>query len=324
MRYHVSAVVLAWNGRTYLSSCIDSLQIQLSDADELILVDNGSTDGAPQQLAAERPQIRLIRNHKNLGVAGGFNQGVEAANGDIIILVNQDVSLYAQCIDSLLRQFSNNSRVGVLGCKLLCPDRQTLQHVGAFIRLPSGDPVQIGRWQKETGQYRQPVKVDYVTAAVAAFPKNVWNAVGGFDERFYPAYYEDADFCFRVRRAGYDVLCVPEAVAIHYEATSVGRLSCQHYFVHHSSRLHFVFKYLSSQQIAKEFLTEELARLDLNFCENEARALEKVYNLREQYVSREAGKAKAINKVLRVLCTRITLGLSVVTDEEVATRLILQ
>ena len=216
----VSLIVVAWNGRPYLGSCLDSIQAQLADNDELILVDNGSTDRAALELADERPWIRLVRNHRNLGVAGGFNTGVELAQGQVIVLVTQDVILMPGCIYGLVQYLSDHSDVGISGCKLMNPDRQTIQHAGALIRMPSGDPFQIGRWEQDRGQHERPIEANYVTGAVMAFRKKVWSEVGGFDERFYPAYYEDADFCRRAREAGYKVVYVPQAVAIHYEATS--------------------------------------------------------------------------------------------------------
>ena len=319
----VSLIVVAWNGRPYLGACLDSIQMQLAENDELILVDNGSTDGAALELAAERPWIRLIRNHRNLGVAGGFNTGVELAQGKVIVLVNQDIILMTGCIYNLVQYLNDHSEVGISGCKLMSPDQQTIQHAGALIRMPSGDPIQIGRWEQDRGQYARPIEADYVTGAVIAFRKKVWSEVGGFDERFYPAYYEDADFCRQARQAGYKVVYIPQAVAIHYEATSVGRLSWKHYFAHHSNRLRFVFKHLSIQEILSEFLTEELKRLDDDFSENEARALRIAYQSNDGYATHERERDKAIEVVLAALCHRVDRRLSIVTDAKIASRLIL-
>lgn len=323
MRDIVSVIVLAWNGRLYLPMCLDSIQNQLSETDELLLVDNGSTDGAPLELAAERPDIRLIQNHMNLGVAAGFNKGVEAAGGKIIVLVNQDVTLMENCLQSLVKYFERNDNVGVLGCKLMYPDRQTVQHAGALIHMPSGEPIQLGRWEKDTGQYEQPRQVDYVTGAVIAFRKSIWSEVGGFDERFHPAYYEDVDFCFRASHAGYSILYIPQAMAIHHEATSVGRLSSDHYFAHHNNRLRFLWKNLSNTQIVTEFLIAELERLDWDFSENEAIALKRAYDSENRYELDEPQKIEAISMALTTLRERVARGLSIVTGREVAMRLVL-
>ncbi|RME35162.1 MAG: glycosyltransferase family 2 protein [Thermoflexia bacterium] len=251
----VSVIIPVWNGREYLPKCLDALLAQDYPDFEVIVVDNASADGSADLVAEKYPQVRLIRNLQNRGFAGGCNTGLQAAQGDVLVLLNQDAIPQPGWLSSIVEAL-RNPQVGVVGCKLLYPDGETIQHAGGWIEWPLGLAHHFGRGEKDNGQWDEPGEVDYVTGAAMAFWRDVLQKVGLMDEGFWPGYFEDADFCFRAREAGYKVCYVPSAVAFHAETTSVRdetRLSAYY----QRGRLRFILKHLPPQRILTEFVPEE-------------------------------------------------------------------
>lgn len=127
----ISAIVLSWNGKKYIADCLDALLAQDYAHLELLVVDNGSTDGTPELVAEQYPLVTLIRNGRNLGFAPGNNIGLRAATGDLLVLLNQDTRVQPGCLAALAATFADPS-IGVAGCKLLYPDG-TIQHAGGYL-----------------------------------------------------------------------------------------------------------------------------------------------------------------------------------------------
>lgn len=255
-----SIVIPAWNGVTWIADCLRSVGLQCRPGDEIIVVDNGSTDGTPDFVARDFPQARLIRLERNLGFAGGINRGLEAARGDVLVLINQDVTLREGCLDALRRRL-DESGPGIVGCKLLYPDGRTIQHAGGIIRYPRAEPDHRGYRQIDDGRWDSVAQVDYASGAVFAFSRAVLRAIGPFDEGFYPAYFEEVDYCFRARAAGFAVIYEPAAVAVHHESQSldVGSLARQQAV--QRNRLRFVLKSYPAEKIQTAFFPAEREHL---------------------------------------------------------------
>ena len=251
-----SIIIPAWNGAQWITNCLRSVEMQLHPDDEVVVVDNGSADGTPDLVAREFPHVRLIRLERNLGFAGGINRGLEAARGDVLILINQDVVLREGCLDALRRQLAEGGS-GVIGCKLLYPDERTIQHAGGIVRYPRAEPDHYGYRLRDDGRWDAVKPVDYVTGAVFAFDRVVWRAAGSFDEEFFPAYYEEVDYCFRVRAAGFRVTYEPSAVAIHYESQSQGSGSAAYHRAMQRGRLRFALKHYQPEQLLADFFPAE-------------------------------------------------------------------
>lgn len=215
-----SVIVPAWNGAPLIVDCLRSIAPQLGASDELIVVDNGSTDGTPDLIGRDFPAVRLIRLARNLGFAGGVNRGLEIARGNVLILINQDVTLNEGCLDALRARLIQ-SGPGIAGGKLLYPDGKTIQHAGGVIVYPRAEADHHGYRQIDDGRWDAMRDVGYVTGALFAFDRRVLQAIGSFDEGYYPAYYEEVDYCFRARGAGFAVMYDPAAVAVHHESVSL-------------------------------------------------------------------------------------------------------
>jgi GT2 family glycosyltransferase len=252
-----SVIVLAWNGMEYLEGCLDAVLAQDYPDFEVIVVDNGSTDGSADFVAARYPQVRLIRNERNLGFAGGNNVGLRAADGDVLVLLNQDTEVQAGWLKSLVEPTASDANVGIVGAKALYPDG-TLQHAGGHVD-ERGEGRHYGYQEQDHGQYDRGRDVDYVTGASLAITRRAYEVVGGLDEGFDPAYFEDVDWCYRVRNAGFRVLYEPRAVFVHKE-TSV--IDYDQVYVFERNRLRFVLKHWPLDRLTDEFLPGEQVWLE--------------------------------------------------------------
>ena len=257
-----SVIVLSWNGMNHLKNCLNGLISQDCSSFEVIVVDNGSTDGSTEFVAEHYPQVRLIRSELNRGFAGGCNVGLRAAKGNVLVLVNQDVIVQTSWLTALVDALGDE-QVGVAGAKLLEPDGRTLSHAGGYIEWPLAMGSHVGIGEIDQGQYDAATDVEYVTGASLATRRNVLDRIGLLDERFSPAFFEDVDLCWRARRAGWRVRYEPRAVALHDEGSSTRHHWPSRHYYHYRNRLLFLFKHFTSAQILNEFLPAERERISL-------------------------------------------------------------
>ena len=252
----VSVIIPVWNGIKYLPDCLDALLAQDYPDFEVITVDNASMDGSADFIAENYPQVRLMRNERNLGFAGGCNVGLRVAEGDVLVLLNQDTQVQPGWLLALRQATVHESQIGAVGCKILYPDKKTIQHAGGWIEWPLGLAHHYGQGEPDAGQWDDSHTVDYVTGAAIAFRREILDEVGLLDEAFYPGYFEDADLCFRIREAGYEIWYAPDAVLIHQETTCLTdpAIISQAY---QRGRLRFLLKHLSPQRFLTEFVPAE-------------------------------------------------------------------
>ncbi|MGQ9554739.1 MAG: glycosyltransferase family 2 protein, partial [Anaerolineae bacterium] len=250
----VSMIVPVWNGERFLRPCLDAILAQGWDGLEIIAVDNGSQDGSATLIGDHYPLVRLLRNQRNLGFATACNQGARQASGDVLVLLNQDVQLGAGWLAAMLAALSDE-RVGIAGSKLVYPDGTTIQHAGGYMEMPLWYGRHFGAGEADQGQWDEPRSVPFVTGAALAMRRQLFLDLGLLDEGFYPAYYEDADLCYRARSRGYQVLYVPAARAVHWESSSSARFQLP--LVYHRSRLRFVLKHCPPAELADFLVAEE-------------------------------------------------------------------
>ncbi len=255
-----SVIVLSWNGMDYLEDCLDAVLSQDYPDLEVIVADNGSTDGSTDFVAEHYPQVRLIRNECNLGFAAGNNVGLRAATGDVLVLLNQDTVVRPGWLEALVEALSTDPDIGIVGGKALYPDG-TIQHAGGYVNERGGGS-HYGYRQEDVGQFDQMRDVDYVTGAALAITRQALQAIGGLDEGFKPAYFEDVDWCYRARRAGFRVVYVPQAVLIHKETSILADMSHEGLYFFHRNRLRFVLKHWSLNRLVDEFVQAERAWLE--------------------------------------------------------------
>jgi GT2 family glycosyltransferase len=216
----VSIIVLVTVTTDRLLRCLASIN---ADAEahplaEILVLANGT---APAPLAAldSREDIVLIRSAVNHGFGGGCTWAVRFARGGRLVFINDDAVATAGWLAALDRAMDDDPRIGVVGSRVLLADGR-LQEAGNVIwrdgstshlgrALPPDEPELLGRRD-----------VDYVSFCSAMVRREAWEQAGGFDERYFPAYYEDADLCLSLRELGWRVVCEPASVVIHEEGAS--------------------------------------------------------------------------------------------------------
>jgi GT2 family glycosyltransferase len=250
-----SVIILSWNGTEYLEPCLNAVLAQDYAHLEVIVVDNGSTDGSADLVARLFPQVKLIRNECNLGFAAGNNVGLSAASGDLLVLLNQDTEVHKDWLKILAETALNDTNIGIVGGKAVYPDG-TIQHAGGWVG-ERGQGGHHGHHDEDVGQFDQTRDVDYVTGATLAIARRAFESIGGLDEGFAPAYYEDVDWCYRARQNGFRVVYAPQAVLVHKEASSIADLSHEGIYLQQRHRLRFVLKHWPLQRLAHEFLDAE-------------------------------------------------------------------
>jgi len=236
-RPQTSIVVVNWNRKALLEQCLASLAAQTCSDFELILADNGSTDGSPDVL--ERfplPATTLIRNRENLGYTPAVNQGLRAARGAFIALVNNDVVLDKNWLEEILRGFGQDSSVGMCACKILLAAPPDVIDKAGHLIYPDGQNYGRGHGERDQGQYDRVEESLFPDGAAAAYRAEVFQSAGLFDEDFF-AYGDDADLGLRVRLCGWRCLYIPTAVAHHYHSATLGIYSPKKVFLVERNRI---------------------------------------------------------------------------------------
>lgn len=218
----VSIIIPTYGKADFTLRCLASIAAYPPDAPiEVLVVDDASPDGCSAQLAAIAG-IRLIINPRNLGYLRSCNAAARVSKGKFLLFLNNDTQVLPHWLDPLLKPFAEDLRVGAAGSKLLYPDG-SLQEAGGII-WSDGSGWNYGRYDDpERPIYNYRREVDYCSAASLMVPRSLFDQLGGFDERYAPAYCEDSDLAFRLRDAGYKVIYQPRSQIVHYEGISHGR-----------------------------------------------------------------------------------------------------
>ncbi|HEY0394293.1 MAG TPA: glycosyltransferase family 2 protein [Candidatus Elarobacter sp.] len=217
----VSIVVPAYENWAFTERCIEAIVLCGGDAPaELIVVDDASKDETPDMLA-RLPGVNVVRNGVNVGFVRGCNRGAGIARGRYLFFLNNDTEIRPGAVDALVRRIERDERIGIVGSRLVYPNG-TLQEAGGII-WSDGFAWNYGRLEDgRRPEYNFARDVDYVSGAALLVRRDVFRALGGFDERYEPAYYEDADLCFAVRARGLRVVYEPASVVIHHEGVTAG------------------------------------------------------------------------------------------------------
>lgn len=229
----ITVVVVNWNGRDHLELCLGSLlnqSLSVSSEDtrprtEIILVDNGSTDGSVE-LVRERfgDGVRILREPTNIGYGAALNAGIRAARGRYLLALNNDTELDAHCLAVLLEGADRHPEVGSFAPKILSfDDRDILDNTG-HVLYPDGLSRGRGRLQSDRGQFDEHTDVISFSGCAVLLRRAMLADVGLFDERLF-AYCEDTDLGLRARLAGWSCRFVPGAIVYHKYSASTAHYS---------------------------------------------------------------------------------------------------
>ncbi len=217
----VSIIIPAYNQFDYTYHCLESIQKHSGNvAYEILLADDCSTD---LTIDVEKivTGIRYIRNEENLRFLLSCNNAARHAKGKYILFLNNDTQVQQDWLQPLLDLAEADASIGMVGSKLVYPDGH-LQEAGGIFWMDAS-AWNYGHMQNpENPEYNYVKEVDYSSGASLMIRRSLWEEIGGFDERFAPAYYEDSDLAFEVRRHGYKVVYQPLSVVVHFEGVSNG------------------------------------------------------------------------------------------------------
>jgi GT2 family glycosyltransferase len=219
----VSVIIPVYNKLDYTYRCLESLAKYLDAGTpvEIIVVNDCSTDDTRAVLAGVEG-LTLIHNEENAGFIRSCNAGAAAANGAYLYFLNNDTEIRPGSLEALVAVLDNDQQVGAVGSKLIYPNG-ALQESGGIIWADASG-WNYGRLENPFDpQYNYVRPVDYCSAASLLVRRWCFEALGGFEQAFIPAYYEDTDLCFGIRHVlGFQVLCQPRSEVIHYEGISSG------------------------------------------------------------------------------------------------------
>jgi len=252
----VSVIIVNWNTLDLLRDCIRSVMAETKSPYEIIVVDNASSDDSAAMVQSEFPDAILIANQKNMGFAGANNQGLGIASGQSVLLLNPDTIVLDRAIDKMLDWLNAHNDVGCVGC-------QVLEGPGIIQRTCFADPgpanlviVELGlmRLAKYIRFFGRPWytwwdrcssrDVDVVSGMFMLVPRNVLEQVGPLDDAFF-IYAEEADWCRRIRSAGWRCVFTPEAQIIHLDggSKSTSQIGSKMYVQMQKSHLIYVRKH---------------------------------------------------------------------------------
>lgn len=217
----VSIIVPVHGQWAYTRQCLASIEECSAFVPfEVVVVDDCSPDDTAA-LVEQCHGVRLVRTPSNLGFVGACNTGARAARGELLVFLNNDTIVRPGWLDALVRTAEADDRVGLVGAKLVYPDGR-LQEAGGIV-WSDGTGWNYGRGQDPADpEFNVLRDVDYCSGAAILVRGDVFAKVGGFDEQYAPAYYEDTDLAFAVRAAGFRAVVQPEAVVVHHEGASHG------------------------------------------------------------------------------------------------------
>lgn len=228
MKADVAIVIVSYNSEDHIGECLSSVFAQRKSVNQqVIVVDNNSRDNTVEYIRENFPEVQLVLPGENLGFAKGVNLGVKHSNAEFVLLLNPDTVILENAVDTIVEFARKNPGHGLYGGRTLRPDgslepsscwglpslwSMALFSFGLTTIAPRNrflDPESLGNWQRDTVR-----EVGVITGCFLLSPTEVWNKLGGLDERYF-MYGEDADLAMRAHHAGYRPVICPDAKLVH-------------------------------------------------------------------------------------------------------------
>jgi len=219
----VSVIVVNWNGRTYLERCLHSLAAQTLAAHEVVVVDNGSTDGSIEWLR-QCGSVRLVALPSNVGYGAALNAGMRVARGQYLLALNNDTELAPNCLHALVSAADRHPNSGLFAPKILSADPPHRIDTVGHLLYPDGLSRGRGRLEEDRGQYDHEDDLLLPSGCAVLLRRAMLADVGVFDEDLF-AYCEDTDLGLRAQLAGWRCTAVPTAVVYHAYSASTAHYS---------------------------------------------------------------------------------------------------
>jgi len=220
----VGIVIVNWNLADDTLACLDSVWGMSYPNFEVVVVDNGSTDGSVERIAAAHPQTAQIANEENLGFAAGANRGIDWALGQgcaYVLVLNSDTTVAPDLLDPMVAAGETDARIGILSPRILYHEQpERTWHLAARWRPCLPMPVNI----RQAGA--PIVEADFVSGCAMMLRREALEQLGGFDPAYF-MYGEDVDLCLRAKASGYRIVAVPPARIWHKVSLSAAKVSAE-------------------------------------------------------------------------------------------------
>ena len=252
-----AVAIINWNSGSWLRTCIESLLATATNA-EILVIDNASLDTSLESVDGFRNRVNFVRNSVNRGFAAAINQAFQLTSTSYVLVLNPDIRVMPGAVPVLEDFMNAHPRAGAVGGyvseKYLPRDFPT---VGSLVRenlgFPGGSTVAALYDRRQAGAHRAPLQlkepfaVEQPAAAALMIRRDAWESVDGFDEQFYPAWYEDVDFCRRLNTAGWEIYFAPKAEFLHEGGYSAEALGSENFLrAYYSNQLRYARKHFGS------------------------------------------------------------------------------
>jgi GT2 family glycosyltransferase len=252
----ISIVILNWNGEALLREFLPSVIAHTPDSlADIVVADNGSTDGSVEMLKSEFPSVRLMLFDRNYGFAEGYNRAINQIDTTYTALLNSDVEVTANWLDAPITALEADEMLAGVQPKILAQkDKKKFEYAGAAGGWLDcyGYPFCRGRVlhivEEDNGQYDNAANIFWASGACFFVRTEVFKKEGGFDARFF-AHQEEIDFCWRLRARGYRLQCIPQSVVYHVGGATLKTESPRKTFLNFRNNLLMVYKNTSSAKL---------------------------------------------------------------------------
>jgi len=259
----VSIIIVSWNALEIVKRCLPSVTRTDFDGFEIIFADNASTDGSASWVESEFPEIRVVRNPENWGFARGNNEAARHARGEIIVLLNNDVEVPPGWLTPIVAHLDENSNVGAAQPKLHQFDkREHFEYSGAaggfldrhgypFARGRIFDTLEADSGQYD-GTYQGTSEIFWASGTCLVIRRSLWERFFGLEESFF-MHMEEIDLCWRIRSAGYQIVCVTDSVVYHMGGASLAQGSPQKTYLNFRNNLLMLYRNLPANKWRRVF-----------------------------------------------------------------------
>ncbi len=242
----ISIITVNYNGLELTVELLQSIEKISYKNIEIFVVDNASKEDPSLFFAQNYPKVKFIRSEKNLGFAGGNNLAVQHAQGDLLFFINNDAEITEGCLETLVALFEEKPKLGIASPLLLYFNESKnakadlIQYAGTtFVHPLTARNKTIGEKELDKGQFAQAVPSAYAHGAAMMIKREVVEKVGVMFEDFF-LYYEELDWCARIRKAGFEIYVEPRARVYHKESATVGSLSTLKTYYLNRNRIYFM------------------------------------------------------------------------------------
>ena len=224
----ISVVIPNWNGLAHLDTCLSALDRQTFSDFEIIIVDNASSDGSVAFIRRKYPQAKVIELPENRGFAGACNAGIRAAQGEFVVLLNNDTEVDPGWLAAIVDAFQRHPEAGIVASKMLLFDQRDVFHTAGDFYGFDGIPGNRGVWERDDGQFDREEYVFSACGGSAACRRTMLDQIGLLDEDFFFS-CEDLDLAWRAQLAGWRVLYTPAAIVYHKLSATGGGATASFY-----------------------------------------------------------------------------------------------